>query len=424
MPENNPLEIVNFIMNNGREAGVAQQVDEGRSHDGRTLTLQGKSLIHFGSCGYMGLEFDPGVRKAAQEAIRDYGVYFSSSRTYLSNPNYPILEDLLEKILGRPTLVTPTTTLLHLAALPVLIGPEDVVLLDQQVHSSVQLAAKVLKADGVQVDILPHNNPERIERKIKAYKDSKSRIWFLGDGIYSMYGDFAPVKELSELLKRHEQFHVYLDDAHGMSWTGRHGRGYVLENMEEHERLYVVVGLAKGFGAVGGAIACPTREVKQTIRNCGGTQTFSGPISPPMLAAAVASARIHLDPEYGRMQRELVDRIHYMNKVLEKQPLPLLSATDSPIRFLGVGEADKAEEIVKLLIEDGFWLNIARYPAVGPHHAGLRFMLTRKIGEKDIELFGEAVQRAVDKVFGGEGDAIPKIWRAFKKEYRFSLVNG
>lgn len=420
----NPIHAINSIINHCRSIGIVHQIDESEAHSGRTVILDGKSLVNFGSCGYMSLEFDPRVRAAAMVAVENFGIVFNSSRTYISNVNYPIFEDLLEKILLRPALVAPTTTLLHLAALPVLIEAEDVVLLDQQVHSSVQLAAKVLKANGTHVEIVPHNSMDRVERKIKSYKDSKQRIWYLGDGVYSMYGDFAPVADLQRMLETYEQLHVYLDDAHGMSWTGRRGTGYVLDRMKHHERLYVAVGLAKGFGTAGGAIACPDRETKQLIRNCGGTQFFAGPMQPPLLAAGVASAKIHLEPEFAGMQAELMERIHLMDKVLESQPLPVMSATDSPIRFLGVGPADKGEKLVKLLMEEGFWLNIAQYPAVAPQHSGLRFMLTRKIEAKDIVAFGEAVKWAVEKVIGKDEESIAQIWKNFKKEYRYSLING
>lgn len=421
--EKSPLQIVNGIINQARSAGLVHRVDEGETHDGHTVRMDGKELLNFGSCGYMSLEFDSRVRAGAMEAIEKYGMVFNSSRTYISNSMYPMLEDLLEKILRRPAVIAPTTTLLHLAALPVLVEADDVVLLDQQVHSSVQLTAKVLKANGAVVEIVPHNSLSRIEKKIKAYKDVKKKIWYLGDGVYSMYGDFAPVKELEQLLETYEQFHVYLDDAHGMSWTGERGTGYVLENMKHHDRLYVAVGLAKGFGTGGGAIACPNREIKQLIRNCGGTQFFAGPMQPTLLGAAVASAKIHLSSEFGEMQAELMDRIRYMTEVMEnQQPLPLMSSTESPIRFLGVGQWEKAHEIIQLLMKDGFWLNIAQYPAVAPQHTGVRFMLTRKIQKKDIDLLGEAMKRAVDKVFGKDEEAISQVWKTFKKDYRYSLT--
>jgi len=420
----NPIEILNQIFARARGIGLVHQIDQGETHQGRTLILEGKSKVNFGSCGYMGLEFDSRLKEGSIEAIRRYGTELSCSRAFLSNPLYPELEQLLEQIFLRPALVAPSTTLMHLSAIPVLIGPEDVILLDQQVHNSVQLAASVVKAAGTQVDFVPHNNPARLERKIKAYKETKKKIWYLADGVYSMYGDFAPASPLADLLSRYEQLQLYMDDAHGMSWYGDRGKGYVLSEFPDHERLFVATSFSKGFGSGGGAILCPNRETRQTIRNCGRTQIFSSPIQPGVLGAAVASAKIHLSPEFPEMQSEL----QLLNKIctssMETLPLPIISDPNSPIRFIGIGTIDHGQKIVKRVIELGYWLNIAQYPAVGPNHSGIRFMITRSLKSDDIRGLTEAIRSATEEVLGGDEKTYQQIWKAFSKEYRYSLVNG
>lgn len=304
-----PMQQLKSIIDHARNQGLVQQVDESASNSGRTVRLNGRDLINFGSCGYMGLEFDQRLKEGAIDAINRFGIEMSCSRSFLANPLYPELEDLFARIFGLPALLYPTTTLAHLGALPVLIDERDVVLVDQQVHSSVHLTTKVLKAAGAQVELVSHNNLARIERKINAYKDTKRHIWYLGDGVYSMNGDLAPVEELRSLLDRYEQFWIYLDDAHGMSWIGMNGKGYVLDKLASHERMFVAFGLAKGFGTGGGGVICPSLELKQFVRTCSGTQIFSAPLQPPILGAAVASARIHLSGEFPVMQREIRERI-------------------------------------------------------------------------------------------------------------------
>jgi 7-keto-8-aminopelargonate synthetase-like enzyme len=348
----------------------------------------------------------------------------STSRVFLSNPLYGELESDLERIFDRPVLVAPTTTLAHLAALPSLTSSDDVVLLDQQVHSSVQMTAKVLMANGVKVEFVPHANIQRIERKIKAYKDSKRKIWYLGDGVYSMYGDCAQMRELENLLDTYEQFNLYLDDAHGMSWRGEKGKGYVLDKLPNHERLYLITSLAKGFGTGGGVITTPDRELKQLIRNCGGPLLFSGPLQPPILGAALASAKIHLSADFPGMQEELRRKIDQCNVLLENQPLPLLSSPDSPIKFLGIGSTELAQSMVKELMRRGFWLNIAQFPAVAPHHAGLRFMLNRCTLQQDLEEFIVAIREAAYLLVGKDESTLSGIWSTFSKDYRYSLVHG
>ena len=170
------IQQVNTFVSESKARGVMKLVDEATSHDGHTVTVNGIELVNFGSCGYMGLEFDPQVRQGGIDAINNYGIEFSSSRAYLANPLYEKLEELLGNIFRLPALLSPTTTLAHLSALPTIVGSNDIVLLDQQVHSSVQLAAKVLKANGIQIEIVPHSNIDKIEKKINYYKSKNGKI--------------------------------------------------------------------------------------------------------------------------------------------------------------------------------------------------------------------------------------------------------
>ena len=94
-------------------------------NEGRCVELDGRKLYSFGSCSYLGLERRPELRAAAAAAVDEYGTQFSFSRAYLECALYQELESNLEKITGRPTLVAPSTTLAHMAALPVLVRDND-----------------------------------------------------------------------------------------------------------------------------------------------------------------------------------------------------------------------------------------------------------------------------------------------------------
>ena len=110
-------------------------------------------------------------------------------------------------------MATPTTTLGHQAALPALVAPGDVVLLDHHVHTSVQVAAKLVQGSGATVRLLPHNDLEKLDAQLEAHGGRGEKVWFLVDGIYSMYGNGAPLQALMERLDRFPHFHLYVDDA-------------------------------------------------------------------------------------------------------------------------------------------------------------------------------------------------------------------
>ncbi len=296
------LDFIDAAIGGAARQGLAMRTAEDERLDGRAVTLDGRPVVSFTSCSYLGLELDPRVRRGAIDAVERYGTQFSSSRSYLSAPAYEELEALLGELFGGPTLVTPNTTLAHLSALPVLVAEEDAVILDHHVHQTVHLAVPQLREQGTHVEFLRHGRLDLLEERLRALEGAHRRVWYLADGIYSMFGSAAPIEALRYLASQHEALHLYIDDAHGTSWTGRHGRGFALEHLAGFPRAVVSVSLNKSFGAGGGALVFPEEELRRRVRTCGGPMIFTGPVQPPMLGAAIASARIHLSPEIETLQ--------------------------------------------------------------------------------------------------------------------------
>ena len=157
------LELLDEMVCAGIADGLALRTPDDVPFDGRALSLDGRPVLNFGSCGYLGLEFDPRLQAGVSEAVRRYGTQFASSRIYMQAPPYAELEHHLGEMFGGHVLVAPTTTLGHVAALPVLVGPQDAVIMDQQVHQSVQMAADHLRCQGTVIKMIRHNDINQLE---------------------------------------------------------------------------------------------------------------------------------------------------------------------------------------------------------------------------------------------------------------------
>jgi 7-keto-8-aminopelargonate synthetase-like enzyme/predicted N-acyltransferase len=410
------VDMIDEVVSDALEAGIVQLRAEDEQLDGRTVRIHGRRVLNFSSCSYLGLELDPRLAQGAIEATQRYGTQFSSSRSYVSAPPYEELEALLARIFEAPVLVAQSTTLAHLSSLPVLIEKEDAVVLDHQVHQSVHLAASQLRLQGNTVELVRHGRVERLEQKIRKLSSGHRRVWYLGDGVYSMYGEFAPARALAWLLSRHEQLHLYLDDAHGMSWTGRHGRGYAAEHFGGHERVVIATSLNKSFACAGGALVFPNTALLQRVRNCGSTFMFSGPVQPPMLGAAIASARIHLSPEIERLQRELRERISLANSTAAELDLPLVSSSEVPIRYIGLGTRSSATDMAAHLLEEGIYVNPTAFPAVSAKRAGARFMVTRHHRPEDVEQLLRAMAERLPVSLAAGGMSRGDVDRVFGLE--------
>lgn len=370
------LSMLDEMLSAAAERGLLLRTPDDAPLDGRIIGLDGRPHLNFGSCSYLGLEVDSRMKEAVCAAVMRYGTQFSSSRSYLSAPPYPQLEEMLGEMFGGHVLVAPSTSLGHLAALTVLVGSGDAVVLDQQVHSSVQMAVDQLRVNGTRVELIRNNRMDRLETMIKRLAPDHGRVWYMADGVYSMFPDLAPFAELTELLERHEQLHLYVDDSHGVGWAGRHGRGPALEHFAGHERVVVAASLNKSFAAAGGALVFPNAELKRRVRTVGGPMIFSGPIQPPMLGAAVESARIHLTPELAERQVALRNRIELCTELLEEFCLPLESHEITPIRYVRLGLPRVAQTVVSRLLDEGIYTNLAMFPAVPMKQAGVRITLT------------------------------------------------
>ena len=387
------LRVVDDAVAAGIAHGIAHLVAEDEQLGGRLVTLRGRPLVNFGSCSYLGLETDLRLKDGAIDAVLRFGVQFASSRAYMSCPPYMELERLLRALFGGPVVVAQTTTLAHLAALPILVGAQDAVVCDQMVHNSVQAVLPTLAAAGTTCRFVRHNRMDRLDDLVRVLTAKHPRVWYLADGIYSMHGDPAPLAALHELVARHERLHLYIDDAHGVTWTGRRGRGTVMGHGPPPPRTVMVASLAKAFAAGGAVIVPPDTETARLIRACGSTLIFSGPLQPALVGAAIASARVHLSPEIHERQRRLMDRILRFNALVEARGLPLGSPVPTPIRFVRTGSNDATFRIAADLMRDGFYVNTAVFPAVTKDQGGLRIALTTHQSIDDIHGLVDAIAK-------------------------------
>lgn len=375
----------------GAQLGLSHQIIEDERLDGDIITIAGKKVANFGLCSYLGLGTDPRVVAAAEDALHRYGNAYSSSVAYTALPLYRDLNERLSAMLGGSVLLAGTTTLAHMAALPLLVRSGDMVLVDTQAHASIQWVIPTLRASSAEVVKTPHNDLERVAGIAES---TPRQVWYLIDGLYSMHGDTAPAEEIIALLDTYPNLWVYCDDAHGLGWAGARGQGQFLDRSGWHDRLVMTFGLSKSFGALGGVVAAQDEDLIERIQTGGGPIVFGGPIPPPSLAAGVASADIHLSDELQVLQGELYERIDFVNRHAREIGLPLANEERTPLWFVEVGQSLTSGSVVARMLRDGFFVNVAVYPVVKPGRAGVRFTVTRQNSLVHIEAMLDSLHGA------------------------------
>ncbi len=370
------LDIAERRLGLGVDLGVIRQAIEDERLSDATVTMGGRTMVNFSTCSYLGLNRDKRLKEGAIEAVERYGPNYSSAPIYSALPTHHELEARLGEMMEAAVTLVQTTTLAHISALPILIGPDDLALVDAQTHESVHLATTNLKGNGVTVASVPHADIDVLAHRLSVSASEYHRVWFLSDGVFSMYGDVAPVAEVAALQERYPNLHTYYDDAHGLGWAGENGRGYVLSQIPWNDRMVIAAGMAKSFGAFGAVLAFGNPKLVRRVQLTGGALTFSGPIPPADLGAGLASAAIHLSPEHGERQQALLAEIDWVRGELVRRRLPVVSLASTPIWFVRVGSDEATGEMIQRLMADGFYLNASSYPAVPLGKAGVRFTQT------------------------------------------------
>ena len=409
------LEMISSLHQEARTRGLFFQSNSLPGSDGRTISIGSKQAVWFGSCSYLGLDREPALIEAAVDATRAFGTQFASSRGYISLGLHTELEAKLGQMFDAHALLGQTTTLAHQAAFDVLATERDAVILDHQVHVSVQNAATLARAHGAHVESVHHERLEEAMDRLKALSTKYDRVWFATDGVTSMYGDLAPVELMRQMLDVAPNVHLYVDDAHGTGWAGVHGRGLFLEQHGWSDRLVVATSLSKVPAAGGAALLMRNAELKEKIRTCGGTMVFSGPLQPPLLGAAMAAADFFLSDQLPGRQQALFDRIRLFKRGLLERGLPVLANNDAPVVFVPTGLPAVSFDLAEKLLDAGYYVNVAMFPAVPMRRSGLRITLTPHLRMEDINGLLNTLERIYPAALAHHGVVLSELLQDFSR---------
>ncbi|KKL14928.1 hypothetical protein LCGC14_2510730, partial [marine sediment metagenome] len=247
-----------------------------------------KKMLMLGSNSYMGLTFNEITIKAAIEGVKKHGTGCAGSR--FLNGTLDLHEDLelkLANFMNRESALLFSTGLLtNQGILSTLIGRNDIVYIDKSDHASI--------IDGVRLSFskvikFKHNDMDDLKKHL-ANSSSKAGKLIVVDGVFSMEGDLADLREIVELKNRYDS-QLLIDEAHATGVMGLTGRG-VAELLEVEREVDATVGtLSKGIGALGGFVAGP-KVLIDTIRNSARAYVYTTGLPPAICAAALESLRI------------------------------------------------------------------------------------------------------------------------------------
>jgi 7-keto-8-aminopelargonate synthetase-like enzyme len=415
----NSYDVVDHVFTAAKAKKIMHLSLNDEAFEGDFLKINEQELINFGTCGYLGLEKHPHVLAKSHELLDKFGSHFSISRAFVKASYLEELENLISTIFdNHPVIVYTSTSIAHQSIIGTIIEPNDLIILDQQVHYSVQYPSQFAKLQGTMVKMIRHNNMEMLEDFIKRGYNQYDKIWYMADGVYSMYGDVPHKKELRYLLEKYPKLHLYFDDAHGVGWTGTNGCGSIFEYFKDSDRVVLISTLAKGFGSIGGIAIFNDVEMYRRIDIYGGILSYTHPLSPANVGAAIGSAELFLSDNIVTYQSELKALMHYLDKKLEELNLPNTSSNETPIYFIGTGAAKVTHNLIQKVIADGLYVNTATYPVVPSDKTGLRFTLTRHNTKEHIDKLVNSIDKNFSLAVEEENEDLEKIYKNFNIPFK------
>jgi 7-keto-8-aminopelargonate synthetase-like enzyme len=333
----------------------------------RQIVIEGREIVNFGSDSFLGLDQDPRVQKAIRRGVGRWGSHNGASRAFSSVRANIDAEEKLAAWLGtEAALIYPSVTLANLGAIPGLVGKQDVLVVDDQAHNSIQEGAKIARANGTRVLSFAHCDPAALARVLTEAGDYRCAVVAI-DGVYSMSGALPPLAELNAVAMKKRAV-LYVDDAHATAVMGKQGRGTVLDALGNYDNALVVGSLSKGFSCAGGFIGC-TAEFKRILKMRSNTYIFGGPVVPPYLDAICTVCDILTSAEYDVLAGRLRANIRRLSDGLKALGLVVLGG-ETPIISVLVGDEGDTLDAGNFLFERGFYVQSVTFPAV-PYHAGV-----------------------------------------------------
>lgn len=354
--------------------------------DNRLRGLKPRSGIDFTSNDYLALASAPRMKKAIADAL-EAGTPIGAGGSRLLRGNcaeHERLETDAAQFFGAETaLFFGAGYVANFAVLTTLPQRDDLLVLDALVHASIHEGAKAGRAD---FRICAHNDPESVETTIRDWraKGGIGRVWIVAESLYSMDGDFAPLKDLVTIADRHDAF-LMVDEAHATGVFGDHGRGLTVP-YERRENLLVVHTCGKALGAAGALVTGPRVLRDFLVNRC---RPFIFATAPsPLMAVAVQEALLILQEEPERQQR-LADLVAFTHQEIRVRRLQ--GHSDSQIVPYIVGDNGRAMQLASALQACGFDIRGIRPPTVPAGTARLRISLTLNAGKDDVRAMLDAL---------------------------------
>ncbi len=379
--------------------GLRRELTPLDSVAGPLVRVGGATCVNWSSNDYLGLSQHPRLAHAASEAAHRWGVGARASRLLSGSTQiHADLERALAAWFRAPAaLVFSSGYLANLGVLGSLAGPGDMIFLDRLCHASLVEASRLSRAT---LRVFSHNDAQQLATLLRRTPVRGRRI-VVTEGVFSMDGDCAPVRELVAVAERHNAL-VYLDDAHGAFVRGKTGRGSPEEAKVPADRLVYMATLGKALGCQGGFVVGP-QSLIDWITNQAKAFIYATALAVPVAAAArEALLVLQQEPRHRlALQRNTRRLRSHLSRLKISALGSSLARSSSPIAPVRLGGAARALAAARYLRKQGIWCPAVRPPTVPQGTSRLRISVTAAHTLEQVDDLARALQMVLSMTPGG-----------------------
>ncbi len=349
--------------------------------------VDGKNVIVLCSNNYLGLANHPKLKQAAIAATRKFGAGSGSVRVIAGTMDLHVkLERELAAYRGTESSITfQSGYATNLGSIMCLVDERDLIISDELNHGSIIDGCRLTKAER---RVYKHKDMGDLEKQLQGTERFR-RVLIITDGVFSMDGDIAPLKDIVNLAQEHNAV-TYVDDAHGDGVLGENGRG-ITNHFHLEGKVDIDMGtFSKAFGCVGGYVV-GSKDLCVYLQNKVRSYLLSGSHPPAVAGACIAA--LQLVQKQPSLVKKLWDNTRYFKKGLKDIGFDT-GHSETPITPVIVGDATKARELADNLFKLGIFVLPIVYPMVAREKARVRTIVTSAHTREDLYTSLRAFEKA------------------------------
>ncbi len=363
-----------------RDAGLEKPERVIRSPQGSMVDVMEREVLNLCANNYLGLADHPAVVAAAKEALDRWGYGMASVRFICGTQEvHKELEAALTDFLGtEDTILYSSCFDANGGIFEALLDEHDAVISDALNHASIIDGVRLCKARRLRY---ANRDMADLEQQLKDGADARFRL-IATDGVFSMDGYMAPLREICDLAERHDAM-VMVDDSHAVGFVGDGGRG-TPEACGVMGRIDAITGtLGKALGGASGGYVSGRKELVAMLRQRSRPYLFSNSVAPPIVAASLKV--LELIRSAGELRRKLEENTQYFRRRMTEERFDILPG-DHPIVPVMIGDAALASKMAAMMLDRGVYVVGFSYPVVPQGKARIRCQVSAAHSIEELEM--------------------------------------